>query len=114
MYREFPTIGGNPSQTVTTLYECFETTLHSSPEYKCLGHRKVISGSLESSLQLANEYTWETYAVVGERRLNLGSAIQDLFASNKVGGKELPVVGIWTLNRYALRGQINTPNSLSV
>lgn len=99
--REFPVSGADPTQPVTTIYDCFEVTHKAHPDYKCLGYRPVLSGNVEDppTLEFAREYIWQTYAEVAQRRLNIGSAIQALFDEGVAGGGQLPTVGTWTINR---------------
>ncbi|KAG8791173.1 hypothetical protein FRC17_008790, partial [Serendipita sp. 399] len=98
---EIPTPRSNPSQTVSTTYECFEVTLKAHPAFKCLGHRPILSGNVEdpATVVFKREYIWQTYEEVAQRRLNIGSAIQGMFNDGSIGGGELPTVGTWTINR---------------
>lgn len=98
---ELPTPGGDPKASVSTTYEVFEVTAKANPKFKCLGQRPITSGNVEDpkSLQFRQEFSWQTYGEVAQRRLNLGSGIQALFNDGTVGGGELPTVGTWTINR---------------
>ncbi|CAG7853254.1 Long-chain-fatty-acid--CoA ligase 5; AltName: Full=Long-chain acyl-CoA synthetase 5; Short=LACS 5 [Serendipita indica DSM 11827] len=83
---KLPIPRGNPAQSVATTYECFETyTVR-----KC--------GS-PSTLKFEQEYRWETYEQVAQRRLHIGSAIQSMFNDGVIGGGDLQTVGTWTINR---------------
>jgi long-chain acyl-CoA synthetase len=95
IWPEFP-LPGNQIMNASTTYEAFETGLQARPKGICLGFRPVIS---TSPLKYADAYSWLTYEQVGQRRYNLGSAIEGLFRAGKAGGGELPTVGIWCINR---------------
>ena len=51
-------------------------------------------------LTFAPEYKWETYAEVDTRRRAVGSALTDLFSSDRlVAGPDYHTVGLWSVNR---------------
>ncbi|TFY65500.1 hypothetical protein EVG20_g5564 [Dentipellis fragilis] len=79
-----------------TLPEVFENGLNTSRDLSLLGHRPVVS---TNPLKFADHYVWQTWAEVDVRRRLIGSAVHQLFQSGKIGGGELPSVGLWSQNR---------------
>lgn len=83
---------------VGTLPELFESGLKIARDKPCLGYRAVIS--TEPTLKFADEYTWETFATVDERRKAVGSAVEGLFRSGRFPiNADFEGVGLWAVNR---------------
>lgn len=76
--------------------EIFLSGLKVGRNQECLGHRQVVS---KSPLKFANEFTWQTYGEVDDRRRHVGSALHALFTRGEVGGGNYDTVGIWSQNR---------------
>ncbi|KAA1474866.1 acetyl-CoA synthetase-like protein [Dentipellis sp. KUC8613] len=79
-----------------TLPEVFENGLNTARDLSLLGHRPIVS---TNPLKFADHYVWQTWAEVDVRRRHIGSAVHQLFQSGKLGGGELPSVGLWSQNR---------------
>lgn len=55
--------------------------------------------SLSPQVAYAPQFVWQTYREVDVRRRNVGSAFNFLRENGRVGGGDLPTVGIWSYNR---------------
>ncbi|KAH7107805.1 long-chain-fatty-acid-CoA ligase [Auriculariales sp. MPI-PUGE-AT-0066] len=81
---------------VYTLGDAFESGMSRGAQRECLGHRPIIPHS--NPIQRERRYVWQTYGEVDQRRRDLGSALYAMFQQKKIGGGELPTVGIWSTN----------------
>lgn len=79
------------------LLEVFQSGLDLSPNGRCLGHRPIVS--LSPQVIYSPQFVWQTYREVDVRRQNVGSAFHFLRENGRIGGGDLPTVGIWSYNR---------------
>ncbi|KNC98543.1 uncharacterized protein SPPG_06233 [Spizellomyces punctatus DAOM BR117] len=84
---------------IKTVYDLLEQGIKTNPNGPLLGHRRVIGRDKTGALQWSG-YTWETYKKVGERRLNLGAGLQQIY-TDVVGGdaEDKYNIGIYSINR---------------
>ncbi|KAG8863713.1 hypothetical protein FRB96_007550 [Tulasnella sp. 330] len=79
----------------SVLPDLFESGLSRGADRPFLGHRSVIS---EHPLVLGNEYIWQTYGEIDQRRRKIGSAMEYKFRNGMYTSGEFETIGIWSIN----------------
>ncbi|RPD66021.1 acetyl-CoA synthetase-like protein [Lentinus tigrinus ALCF2SS1-7] len=91
----FPFVTLESPNVFTNLVEIYDEGFLRAKGGPFLGTRPVIS---TNPLKYANYHEWQSWTEVDARRRALGSALHKLFQTGKVGGGDLPTVGIWSKN----------------
>jgi len=92
----FPFLTLNSPEAFQNLVEFFDSGRGRVPaKHPLLGRRPVLS---RNPLKLADHYVWLDWETVDIRRRYVGSGLRKLFDDGVVGGRELPVVGIYSPN----------------
>ncbi|KAI0748011.1 acetyl-CoA synthetase-like protein [Daedaleopsis nitida] len=91
----YPFITLESPKVFTNLVQLFDEGIQRANGGPFLGHRPILS---TEPLKYADYHVWQSWPEVDARRRALGSAIHKLFQDGKVGGGELPTVGIWSKN----------------
>ncbi|KAH9946225.1 acetyl-CoA synthetase-like protein [Epithele typhae] len=79
----------------TNLVEIYDEGFARAQGGRFLGHRPLLSASPPT---FAKHHVWQSWPEVDARRRALGSALETLWRSGKLGGSDLPTVGIWSKN----------------
>ncbi|TFK88691.1 acetyl-CoA synthetase-like protein [Polyporus arcularius HHB13444] len=91
----FPYVTLESPNVFTNLVEIYDEGFQRAKGGPFLGTRPIIS---TNPLKYADYHEWQSWTEVDARRRALGSALHKLFQSGRVGGGDLPTVGIWSKN----------------
>ena len=91
----FPYVTLESPNVFTNLVEIYDEGFQRAKGGPFLGTRPIIS---TNPLKYANYHEWQSWTEVDARRRAIGCALHQLFQSGKVGGGDLPTVGIWSKN----------------